>query len=1176
MSVQIIIREVGKNKDGFAATVQFGNEGEAYEISITNPFSKEDDKRLEWYFEEWLNFPFTDKHRAKEAAESIRLYGEALFKQVFAANRDVIIEYERFRQKEFQLVIVGTPEFHALHWEALHDPNQQRPLSVEKNVVRKNKTPVTYRADVKPAPLLRVLLVTARPHDKEDVGYRTISRPLVEALEIAKVPAQIDMVRPGTFEALVEHLEDTRDEHGDGYYHIIHLDLHGGLLIYEDYQKFSKNHRQERYLFRSGYAQKPITEYQGLKAFLFFNSDEGANPVSDDDLVKLFDSRQIPIIILNACQSGKQVGEVETGLGSRMLEAGAQLVVAMGYSVTVSAAQLMMTELYGRLLDKLEPATAIRRARLELYHDKRRRAAFGQEILLEDWMLLVVYQNRAPKFDRTAFKGEAAVDSATYAPPRTTYGFVGRDVDILEIENRLLSRRNILLVRGMGGAGKTTLLHHLGWWWQKTHFTEQVFYFGYDKKAYHLPEIVNTIGEQSGLKLSGRFKDDRAAVLRGLKSTRHLLVLDNLESVTGEPLAVQNTLPVEAQTELREFLQKLIGGRTLLLLGSRSGEAWLRDDPLRASEIYELRGLDYEAQTELTEAVLKNVHAPRYPEQAEHQADFRHLLKLLGGYPLAMEVVLSNLSQATPAEIIARLQAADVNLDNQTEAASKTQSILKCIQYSHSNLSEAAQTLLLCLAPFTGVVNINWLPQYSEQLKAQPALAKLPYDKWEHVLQEALNWGLLQPHENFREMGYLTLQPIFPYFLKTRLNDAALSKHKEAIEIAFREYYNGIGDFLWGKIVSIKAQEKQEGIYLIEIEYENLLSALKIALKHQTSFTLIYFPISSYLETKKAHQQGLELGNFVLAELKRYPAELLKSNIGPEFIGTIDYIAKFHLSLMQYPLATREYKRALHLLDKLSIYTTKKKAILRSGILFQLGLVEHKQLQWREAEGYFKDALKIYIEYGESKSQAKTMHNLGRIDEELGHWESAKYYYKEVLKIFIELNDQYLQAQTLNQLGRVAQEQQEWDIAESYYKETLDIFIKNNDRYSQAKTMHNLGRVAEEQGNWELAEDYFKKALKICIESNDRYSQARTFHHLGVVAAKQRQWEAAAQYVLEAAEILVQYQDQYSLEVVLRALAYIWRESKDSTIPKKIGELLGKTTEEAEALLNGFLENTGE
>ncbi|MDV7393004.1 CHAT domain-containing protein, partial [Arthrospira platensis SPKY1] len=98
-------------------------------------------------------------------------------------------------------------------------------------------------------------------------------------------------------------------------------------------------------------------------------------------------AHQLPIAVLNACQSGKQVGAQETSLGSRLMAAGVQLVVAMGYSVTVSAAALLMQTLYGALLDGQPLAQAIRRGRLALYNDKGRRAAYDQTIQLEDWLL---------------------------------------------------------------------------------------------------------------------------------------------------------------------------------------------------------------------------------------------------------------------------------------------------------------------------------------------------------------------------------------------------------------------------------------------------------------------------------------------------------------------------------------------------------------------------------------------------------------------------------------------------------------------------------------------------------------------------------------------------------------------------------------------------------------------
>ena len=60
------------------------------------------------------------------------------------------------------------------------------------------------------------------------------------------------------------------------------------------------------------------------------------------------------------------------------MEAGIQLVLAMGYSITVSAAELLMTKLYQHLFAGEDLLACIRRARLELANDKVRRAYFGE------------------------------------------------------------------------------------------------------------------------------------------------------------------------------------------------------------------------------------------------------------------------------------------------------------------------------------------------------------------------------------------------------------------------------------------------------------------------------------------------------------------------------------------------------------------------------------------------------------------------------------------------------------------------------------------------------------------------------------------------------------------------------------------------------------------------------
>ena len=122
------------------------------------------------------------------------------------------------------------------------------------------------------------------------------------------------------------------------------------------------------------------------------------------------------------------------------------------------------------------------------------------------------------------------------------YGFVGRDVDILEIEKRLLLTRNVLLVRGMGGAGKITLLQYLARWWQRTVLVRKVFYFGYDERAWTRQQIMDTVakgvlGEEEWQRSFRYLPSAKAKVLRlaqVLKRERHVIVLDNLESIKGD------------------------------------------------------------------------------------------------------------------------------------------------------------------------------------------------------------------------------------------------------------------------------------------------------------------------------------------------------------------------------------------------------------------------------------------------------------------------------------------------------------------------------------------------------------------------------------------------------------------------------------------------------------------
>jgi hypothetical protein len=202
---------------------------------------------------------------------------------------------------------------------------------------------------------------------------------------------------------------------------VIHFDVHGAVLGYDALQE---GYETDQFLYQARYGRADIEKYEGLKAFLFLEGekDDQADPVEAGELAALLTAHQVPIAVLNACQSGKQVGARETSLGSRLMQAGVQGVLAMGYSVTVSAAELFMRTLYPQVFAGRDLAAAIRRARLELHNRKDRRAYFSQVVDLEDWLLPVVYQNQALSLAPRPFTPEEGKvfyerQAASYVPP---------------------------------------------------------------------------------------------------------------------------------------------------------------------------------------------------------------------------------------------------------------------------------------------------------------------------------------------------------------------------------------------------------------------------------------------------------------------------------------------------------------------------------------------------------------------------------------------------------------------------------------------------------------------------------------------------------------------------------------------------------------------------------------
>ncbi len=378
------------------------NRDTRYKVELMNPNYNIDS--WEWYFEEYMSSrligSIKDK-KAKKVADSIFRYGQDLFEDLIS-QKEIYHEYRKFRDDfgvdKLQIEIDGhSAAFHAIHWEAMLDSELDMPLILLDGVrfYRKNYKPVPYLAKAELSNYLKVLVVTARP-STNDVNNLIIQKPILESAKKSGKNVEVNILNSGTWKGLLKHLK----KKGKGYYHIIHFDVHGSVLSYENLKvghEQNMNHfAREKHSFQANWGVRDIEEYKGEKAWLYLegNTKDATVLIEAKDLATALRQYRIPVCILNACQSAKQdFKSNDSSLGKVLVESGMFLVLAMRYSILVSAATLFMKTLYTEIFNGKDIEQAIANARIELYHSKNRPLPNGS-IDMEDWLLPVVYLNK--------------------------------------------------------------------------------------------------------------------------------------------------------------------------------------------------------------------------------------------------------------------------------------------------------------------------------------------------------------------------------------------------------------------------------------------------------------------------------------------------------------------------------------------------------------------------------------------------------------------------------------------------------------------------------------------------------------------------------------------------------------------------------------------------------------
>jgi tetratricopeptide (TPR) repeat protein len=1151
---------VDLGSDGIA-TVGLWPEGGLPEIVSRNrlewPLGEEVLEDLRWYLEDYLRAPFgVWEERGPKVQARLGEWGEAVFASVFGSGpaRDA---YQRARDLHLELVFRSAePAMLGLPWELMRDPAGPMALGLAA-VSRSLPVAELVRTTAVPAGHLRVLMVISRPAGTSDVRYQMVARPLLERLNAAGGQVELVVLRPPTLEVLSGTLAEAASAGRP--FHVVHFDGHGALPG----RRAVVPGRQPAMM--AGPAAEGVLAFE--------KPGGGTDEVAASKLAAVLKYAGVPVVVLNACQSGAVGKDVEAAVATRLMRDGCAAVVAMAYSVYAVAAAEFMAIFYERLFAGETVSAAVTAGRRRLFERDGRPSPKG-EMPLSDWLVPVHYMRREVSFPQTNTSRSPAEPSLEalldeLRTPRAGRGvttealdpngpFVGRD-DIfyqLEVAARL---RKVVILHGPGGTGKTELAKAFGRWWRDTGGAERpewVIWQSFEPgvASFGLDGLITEIGLQVfGPEFSQLAKDERnQAVELLLQRHRLLLIWDNFETVRSMPDPLGTTAPLDhAQCiKVKDFLARLtVNGKSAVVITSRTAEEWL--GPVQRIKV---GGLTREEAAQYAGELLAAY--PAAVARRERRA-FGELLEWLNGHPLGMRLILPRLDITDPEVLLDELQGITA-IPADDEAGNRATSLAASITYSFTHLNKRTQELLPAVSLFRDVANTYLLALFSEQTDVAARFAGADTDDWAQALDDATRVGLLTALGT----GMYRIHPALPAYLAARWHADDSADFNSMRDDATRTLCTACG-FLCAWLQQQIESGHAWGAYMIlGMQRRTFGALLGYALDHRMweQAQAIMEPLHHYWEAEGLTEEAGAWTDQVQLATEDAASGLPLSDVSASslWLSAVSAHANLLNQTMRLDDAERIYHRILkflrtrpasqrrqsqigiikHNLGNIALdrgrlaeaedwyresLTTREALGDRPGMAssyHQQGILAISRGQLKEAENWFRKSLAIFKSLGDQPHAAGSYHELGLVAQRRGQLEGAETWYRKSLDILERLGDRPHMAGVYHQLGMVARERGQLDEAEEWYLKSLSIFESLGYSRRMAGDYHELGMVAQEQGRLDEAEQWYQKSLSLKEDFDDPLGNAASYNQLGVLAQKRGQLDEAEEWYRKSLEIL--------------------------------------------------------
>jgi predicted ATPase/serine/threonine protein kinase len=624
--------------------------------------------------------------------------------------------------------------------------------------------------------------------------------------------------------------------------------------------------------------------------------------------------------------------------------------------------------------------------------------------------------------------------------------FIGRQNEIAEIK-RELHKTRLLTLTGTGGIGKTRLALQVGAD-LLDHYRDGVWFVDLTsvQEPGLVPQVVAAafdIREEAGRSLTEKLCDY-------LKTRQVLLILDNCEhlvtacgNLVSRLLRRCSTATILATT--RELLQC-------------DGESLWRVPSFPVPDLASRPALEQLLQNDVIRLFAERAATarPGFTVNSENATAVLQVCERLDGIALAIELAAARARTMSISDLNARMHDRFQMLTGRA-GPQKQQTLKMAIDWSHELLSAKERLLFSRLSIFAA----GWTLNSAENVCSY---AGIDPDEVAPLLSQLIDKSLVLTSFAGGTMRYRMLATIRQYAQQklTETPRAEVDTLLRRFRDVFLTFAESVGN------VEQSSERQIERLGLLEIEHDNLLTALEWSLKNPDGADAGIRLVAALSFFWRLRGMGGEESLRWLVRALEHPGSsertmarahaLLGAGFHAERLGQIDKARAFFE-------------------DSLDIYQDWKDLRGIAESLRALGMMALNREDYSLAQTLFKGSLQIAQDLKDGTATQRALLNLGNVSYYMGDDAEAAQFYGESLCIARDLNDLKGLSNSLNSLAHLSVRLKDFKAARILFQESLALTRELGDKFGIATTLFNLASLATRQGDFDSAAALFKESV---------------------------------------------------------------------------------------------------